>query len=269
MRLVSISVFLLVVGCLPAETREPPGTLALSVRTAPGLLDASGPITDDGWTLEFERYLVGLGSAELEGDDCDAYSEEAYGRILDMTRPEAQPLSLSFGLGRCSLALQVSGPRWDSVVGAGVGPEVAGLLALPGSDTVRDDSPVSIYVEGQATRGAQHKRFTWPFRAAISYEKCRSVDNDGTAHDFALRSAQRLAVELVYDAGALFNDDGQMRFDPFAAADDASDSDGTITLPELATDSLFFEQLYFIRLPTLVKLPMGSCSDRINAEDDH
>jgi hypothetical protein len=264
----AVLTLVLVLGCLPAETREQPGTLALTIRTAPGSFEPDGKVSHDGWTLHFERYLVGLGSAELQGDNCEAYSEGGYGRILDMTRDEAQPLSVAFGLGRCDLALQVSGPRWDSVLGAGVDPEVASLLALPGTDTVRDDSPVSIFVEGRATLGAHVKRFAWPFRAEIIFESCRATNADGTAQLFTLRSGQRLPVELVFNADALFQDHDQVLFGPFAAADDAGDSDGTVTLSELATDAPLFEQLYFERLPTLVQLPMGTCSHRINAEDD-
>jgi hypothetical protein len=268
MRLLLCAVWILVVGCLPAETREQPGRLALTVRTAPGSLDPGGKLSDDGWTLYFDRYLVGLGSAELEGDDCDAYSEDGYGRILDMTRGEAQPLSVSFGLGRCALALRVSGPRWDSLLGVGVEPEVAAMLASPGSDTVRDDSPVSIHVEGRATRGARLKRFAWPFRPEITYESCRDADADGTARLFTLQSRQELALELVFEADAPFHDDDQLLFGPFAAADDAGDADGNVTLPELASDSRLFQRIYFTRLPSLVQLPTGSCAHRINAEDD-
>jgi hypothetical protein len=154
------------------------------------------------------------------------------------------------------------------VAGTGVDSEVIALLASPGTDTVRDDSPVSVYVEGMATRGARRKRFAWPFRAEISYETCRLVASDGHAQLLPLRSGQRLALELVFDSGALFRDDDQLRFDRFAAADDAGDSDGAITLAELATDSSHFEQLYFTRLPALVQLPMGSCSHRVNAADE-
>jgi hypothetical protein len=257
----------LLLGCLPAETREEPGSLALSVRTTPGFIEPSGWTSDDGWTLHVDRYLVGLGSAELDGDDCEAYSEGGYGRILDMTRSEPQPLSLTFGLGRCELALQLSGPRWDSVLGAGVPAEVATLLAVPGTDTVRDDVPASVYVEGRAERGAVLKRFAWAFRAEVSYETCRTTDPDGAPQLVSLRARQRLDLELVFQADALFVGDEQVLFDPIAMTDERGDDDGTITLTELASDTKLFEHIYFTRLPGLVAPPSGTCATTVNRKE--
>lgn len=258
----------LLLGCLPAETREAPGRLALSVRTSPGFLESTGRVSDDGWTLRVDRYLVGLGSAELDGDDCEAYSEGGYGRILDMTRGESQALSVTFGLGRCQLAMRLNGPRWDSVLGAGVPAEIATLLAVPGSDTVRDDLPVSVYVEGMAARGAVLKRFAWAFRAEVSYEACRPATSEGAPQLVALRSGHRLSLELAFHADALFVDDDRLSFGPFARTDDSGDADGTITLSELASDSKLFQDIYYTRLPAQIALPSGTCATTVNPKED-
>lgn len=262
------SLLIFALGCLPRETRQEPCVLAVTVRTAPGSIPSTGLVTNDGWTLRFERFIVGLGSAELDGSDCEPYGERGYGRILDVNRAELQPLSLSFGLGHCDLGLGLSGPGWDSLLGSGIAPEVAALLASPGTDTVRDDTPVSIYVEGHASQGSRFKRFIWPFRAEVEYEACRVASADGGFLPFRLRSGQRLSSELAFHPEALFRDDEQLIFAPFAAADDHNDSDDDITLAELAARPTLFEQIYFRRLPGLVQLPSGTCTSYVNREAD-
>lgn len=260
--------FALLIGCLPAETRQEPGSLVLSLRTPGAFLEPGGLVSDDGWNLRVDRYLTGLGSAELSGDDCEAYSESGYGRILDMTSGEPQHLSITFGLGRCELALQLRGPRWDSVLGAGVPADVAAALATPGSDTVRDDVPVSIYVQGEASRGKLLKRFSWAFRAEIHYETCRASGADGVRQPAILRSGERLPLELVFQADAPFRDRDRLLFDPIAQTDDNGDADGTITLPELARNAELFEHLYFTRLPALVAPANGSCAATVNPREE-
>src|SRR5687767_2166347 len=103
-------------ACLPEDTRATPGSVVVTASAD----SASGPdgfLTSDGWHVVYERLLVVVGEVELEGDDCDQYSENEYSRVLDMTHGEPQRVSLLHGLGVCDFTFRVSAPRWNTTPG--------------------------------------------------------------------------------------------------------------------------------------------------------
>jgi hypothetical protein len=61
-----------------------------------------GVVTADGWSLSFQKVLLGIGPMQL-GDDCikyAEYSEPGYERIVEVTAAGPQKVSIMYGLGR-------------------------------------------------------------------------------------------------------------------------------------------------------------------------
>ena len=80
-------------------------------------------------------------------------------------------------------------------------------------------------------------------------------------------SGDRSELTLEVDPSVLFRQEESsgISFAPFAVADDqTSAADGTITLAELAVTTLF-DEVYYDRLPRLVKLAGGVCTGRLQA----
>jgi hypothetical protein len=256
-------------ACLPSETRTRPGTLTLSVM-AP--FDASESFeTEDGWTVSLDHVYANVGRVELAGDDCDAYSEAGYSRLLDLSgRP--QRLSLLYGLGRCSFSFAVGPPRWNTVLGDAVPAEVEARFRTPGSDG-ETDGGVSLYVAGGARRADQVVSFAWPLRARLALEDCRLGE---PAAPLVLTPGAEQAVELWLDARELLRDQaGALLFDPFAAADGAgAPPDGQLGLEELtgapgaAPSKTLFHELYYARLPRLAGVSGGTCTGRLESCSD-
>jgi hypothetical protein len=269
---------------------------------------ASGPdgfVTADGWRVTYRRFFVVLGEIELDGDDCDPYSERGYSRILDVTRVEPQRLSVAHGLGTCDFSFRVTVPRWNTILGAGVPEDVALALRTPGSDAYADEQGISVLVEGtaeQLSSGAQspsaRKRFTWAFRRFIEYDDCAFTPPGGLEERGVTLTASRpISIDLFVTGGALFVTGGAppdpsspamftTAFEPFRAADDEhGDADGNVTLEELertpwtsplAADpsseaesaNTLGAHVYLHRLPKLVRYRGGTdCTVRASAEE--
>lgn len=221
---------LLCPACLPDDTRAPPGDLLVTVSADPAL--AAGSVSsEDGWSLAIARFLLVLGDANLDGDDCDAYSDTGYDRIFELTRPSPQRVSLGYGLGSCRFGFRISPPSWNTVRGEGVTPSDELLLRTPGSDAQADDVGVSVHLEGSAARQGVTKTFSWSFRRFIDYNQCEPA--------LLLSANERTEVDILVSALALFRNarrepEAPVRFEPFRAADDEhGDADGSITLAEL------------------------------------
>jgi hypothetical protein len=251
-------------ACLPSETRAPPGTLTVSI-AAPGA--SSEPFeSQDGWTVSLDRTYASVGRVELAGDDCDAYSEAGYSRLLNLSGTQPQRVSLLYGLGSCSFSFAVGPPRWNTVLGDAVPAEVEERFRSPGSDG-ETEGGVSLYVEGRAQRGDTVVSFAWPLRAQLSLSDCRLGER---AAPVVLSSGVEQALELRLDALELLRDQtGALLFEPFAAADESGATpDAELTLEELsapgATSSeTLFHELYYTRLPRIAGVAGGACTSRI------
>jgi hypothetical protein len=289
-------------ACLPEDTRRTPGSVITAV-TADAASGPEGFVTSDGWHVTYRSFLVVLGEIELDGDDCDPYSERGYSRILDMTRPEPQRVSIAHGLGTCDFSFRVTVPRWNTILGEGVPEDAAIALRTPGSDAHAHAEGISVFLEGTAERldprGAQplsvRKRFAWPFRRFIEYEDCAFTPPDGTEERGVTLTASRSTPIDLFVRGDVFFVTGPApsdpsrpdvlttAFEPFRAADDEhGDADGDVTLDELErtpwTDLLTTDpsseaetlgaHVYLYRLPELVRYRGGSdCKVRASAEE--
>lgn len=264
LRRLTSALLTMLAACLPEETRTPPGLLEVSVVGSPRFDTAAPFETDDGWTLRLDPMLICLGELELSGDGCDPYSETGYQRILSIAGPEPQRLSQTYALGTCELSFAVSGPRWNTLLGQDVAAEVGLLFRSPGSDGERQGG-VAFLIAGRAEREDQRKTFSWAFRPRLQFETCRLHTGHDEPQPLTLASGERSELTLEVDPTQLFRQDesAPISFAHFAVADDqTSAADGAITLAELAETDLF-DNVYFDRLPRIVRLPAGTCSARV------
>jgi hypothetical protein len=224
--------------------------------------------TDDGWRLTLEQVYANIGGVELAGEDCEAYSDARYTRLLDLGSTEPQRISLLYGLGECSPTFALSRPRWNTRLGHGVPASIEQAFRTPGDDG-EGAGGVSLYIIGKATRDARALNFAWPFRAQISFEDCPLPDSGRT---LTLASGAQHVLLVEADALRVFrNDEGQLLFANFAAADAQSPTpDGWVTLDELAGNGepSLLTELYRKRLPRSARFAGTSCAGQLETCDD-
>jgi hypothetical protein len=223
---------LLLVGCLPEDTRPPPGLVNVTFRGADATID--GFTTSDGWNVKLDRVLVSIGSADVEGPGCTEYADADYFRILDGRLRTPQKVGLIYGLGTCTFELRARNPESDSLLGTGVSESDKLAMRDPGSNAYDEFAGITFWVTGNAERSGVRKTFDWKYRRRrIAYEDCLV---DGASKEFTLRANQEVTVEVRVHASALFQDaldrdKAKLRFDPIATAD--GNGDGVVTLEEL------------------------------------
>lgn len=229
-------------GCLPTDTRPPPASVF--VQASPNDALRNGFTTDDGWYIEFSRFLMSLGySALLESGSCTPYSDAHYSRILDLQQSAPQKVSLIYGLGQCGFSFGVVHPNADSIVGIGVTQQEAQMMQTAGSDRYTAPSGqltgINTYVVGVATRGSERKTFAWSFRQDYAYQTCLSLTDAGVSQGLNLRSNDSDLVDLLVRGETLFQTDvdatrAKLHFEPMAEADTLlGNNDGDVTLDEL------------------------------------
>lgn len=254
-----------VAGCLPIDTRPPPGKLHVSVHGNQALAEGV-PRTSDGWSIQYDRFLVTIGHSWAAGDACDAYSDADYARIIDARRGEPQKLSLIYADGRCGLAFAITGPNESALLTAGVTEDDKTFLRQIDSG----NPGISMRVEGRATDGARSKRFGWSYFRYAGYYCDLEGEPDGR---FVLNGDNDAHATVALRGEALFELDrelapGVLRFAPFAEADDLfGDGDGEIADEELerspSTDLEAFGtlrgQLDSSLFPAVPALEQGPC----------
>jgi hypothetical protein len=228
-------------GCLPKDTRPEPGSLTVTVTSElPG--GKAEWTTVDGWTIDYQRFLVSVRRANLDkGGSCNQYSDARYGRLYDALRTGSHKLSQQYGLGQCELGFRVDSPRSDDLLGPGVTKDDQTFMRTPGSDAWAHLRGISVHVEGTATKGTRKKHFVWSFRRRIEYSGCR-LEAAGVvlASGVKLSGGDDQKLDLRLHGEALFQDDtdptkAELRFDAFAQADDQyGNGDGEVTLEELS-----------------------------------
>ncbi len=232
---------LLVGGCLPKDTRPPPSRV-LFTATPSAQTQASGLAspTADGWDLTFDRVLVSIGRASLDGDKCSVYSEAGYGRVLSLIgAPDGQKISESYGIGTCDFGFGVSNAADDSLLGAGTTADDKAFLRTAGSDHYGGPSGISLYVAGTARKGDTTLRFAWPFRGRARYRECQNTVDGVVKRGLTLSQNGDVTVDVTLHAEALFVDsvtaaNPALRFDAIASADALGNGDGEVTLDELS-----------------------------------
>lgn len=223
-------------ACLQNDPRPPPGSVL--VTASPDSVIETGVVTADGWQVDYQRFLVSLGFASAEDDEgtCNhTYSDPNYSRVLDMKSGHEQKLNLVFALGVCSIDLELSSPKEDSVLGQGATPADRKFMRTPESDDYVTDGGISIHLEATARKGSVEKRLSWSYRYRIDYTNIGTRQGTEVKRGFELKEHDELQMDVPILGGALFWDqlsgEGQLRFDAIAAAD--QNNDGEVALHEL------------------------------------
>jgi hypothetical protein len=233
-----VSVVVFVGGCLPGDIRPEPGRVYVTAEAS--ALTVEGFSTDDGWTIRFEKLLVGLGNVALNGDACNDYANAGYDRLFNFTLAGAQKLGEVYGLAGCEIRFRLRSPSSDSLLQNGVTAADREFMRV-----VNDLGPLpmdgppprtAVYARGMATRNNEAKRFDWKFIARYTLTDCANV-SDGKKNTFLhLKAGDDLRRMITFHGEDLFREgivpDAARRFDLLAAAD--ANADGELTLEELA-----------------------------------
>lgn len=240
--------------CLPGDERPEPA--ALLVTASPSEALAAGFVTDDGWTITFDRALTVLGDVRLrdldtDGDgrpdeegSCNDYSETYYEWLFDLRQvSEPEKVGLAYGLGRCTIEVRLRDPSDETQIGAGATANDLSVMSERATDGYATDQAVSLYLEGVARTEqgmpsapeGQSKRFVWVFRRAYEISACEGpsggyVTNLGLVGETSVELAFEARVEELFRAAVREN--APTHFWPLALSD--ADQDGTVTLEELA-----------------------------------
>ena len=228
-------------ACLPKDTRPPPSrvlfTATAGADTKAGAL--SSP-TADGWDIGFERVLVSIGRASLDGSDCSVYSQARYGRVLSLIgAPDAQKISESYALGRCDFGFAIGNASGDSLLGVGATADDLAFLRTAGNDRYGGPRGISLFVSGNAKKGDRTLSFAWAFRGRARYRECQTPLDGALSGGLSLKQDDDVAVDVTLHAEALFAEnpsdpESALRFDPIADADALGNGDGEVTLDELS-----------------------------------
>jgi hypothetical protein len=254
-------------ACLPGDTRPVPSSVELTVGP---VFSAHVPIlTHDGWTIAYDRFLMGLGALQLEGRDCIDYSSPRYTRIFDFAAGELgrEKVALAHGLGPCDLSFEISAPEGDALLGSGATAADFEAMRAEADDVwIAEPERTSVRMAGRALRGSVTKEFDWMFRMEYDIQRC-FLGDDVFVTELELFEAGFHELNLVVNAVAPFEDAGgaERTFDRFAEAD--TDGDGRITFEELdaaelppppdtsdeeVEEATLLDLLYGVRVPKIV-----------------
>jgi hypothetical protein len=227
-------------ACLPKDTRPPPSRVRLTATPSPDTkAGALAEPTADGWDITFDRVLVSIGRAALDGPDCSVYSDPRYGRVLSLIgAPAGQKISESYGLGRCDFGFAIGNPSSDSLLGVGATLADLAFMRTAGDDRYSEPGGISAFVSGSAQSGERTITFAWAFRGRARYRECRPGPEGAGQGSLSLKQDGDVAVDVTLHAEALFAESASdpaaaLRFEPIASADALGNGDGEVTLDEL------------------------------------
>ncbi len=226
-------------SCLPGDLRPEPAELYVAAEPSEAVL--SGVVTEDGWTITFDRVVTAIGGVQLDGDpdgeeaSCNDYSGTRYEWLIDFKQATREKVGLAYGLGRCSVEYRLRPPTDDTVLGAGTSSADFDLLYREGSDAFEQDRGTTLLVVGFGTDGVTSKRFSWAFRRSHELDQCEGDGDRAYSSVLELEGGQRVELVLELRAEELFrraSDDAfPLHFEAYASAD--ANGDGDITLDEL------------------------------------
>lgn len=208
----------LLTGCMPDH-----GELEVRIYGEP-FIEEGIPATvfADGWTLQFDSFLVNLGNVNVGPSRMDGAGLDAFPfRVFDLTRP-------SMGLGQRVAEGPVEVGFYAPVFWIAPDAEpVASDVSEADLARIRDGG-LAMYVAGSASKAGVTKRFAWGFATRTSYGGCE-VETEVTTAAPASIELTIHGDHLFYDD--LFSDTPSVRFDLIAQAD--VDDDGEVTQAEL------------------------------------
>lgn len=233
-----------VMGCLPGDTRPEPGQVYVTAEASSA--STNGFSTDDGWSIRFERLMVGLGNVSLGREGCNEYAGSGYDRLYEFTRPGAQKLGQAYGLGGCDIEFRLRSPSDEALLQEGttatdrefmreLDSETLALATTLGLD--RRLPRTGVYARGTATRGDEVKQFDWKFQMArYELSNCENPEDGTLTSAVDLQGGVTLRRAISFHGEDLFRVGVEsadlLGFGAIASAD--ADADGNITLKELA-----------------------------------
>lgn len=148
---------------------------------------------DDGWAIEFERFVVHVDDVNVAHTSIDVANK------VDLAKSSS-----------------------------GKGHELGSTLVAEGAHANGAYTLSKVEVKGSATKGEQEKTFEWVFDDPTRYEECETTTKvtDGGEATFEITVH---ADHLFYDS--LVSDEPKVLFQALADAD--SDGDGKVTQQEL------------------------------------
>ena len=233
-------------GCLPKDTRPTPASVLITASSDDAI--AQGFDTNDGWHIDFSRFVLSLGHAALGDDDaCNSYSEAHYERVLDLKQAGPQKVNLIYGLGSCTVTFMVTSPGDNALAGTGVTDSDLLFMRTQFDDRFTKGQGINGYVSGSAVKGAQQKTFTWVFRQDWFYSECVEPNADGKLSNLQLDGADAQFVDILVRGEGLFHimtepnqTAPQLLFEPMALADTATgNNDGDVSLDELSQVNVY------------------------------
>lgn len=170
----------------------------------------------DGWTIDFERFLVALSEVDADGEAL----EGAF--VVDLAQASGGE---GHALGTVTLP---AGDHPHLAFRVAPVPSATPISATAADVTTLVDAGASLWVEGQATKEGRTVRFAWAFATDTRYVNCHAT---ATLVDGGEASSQLTihADHLFYDD--LDSEEPNVAFDLVAAAD--TDADGEVTAEEL------------------------------------
>ncbi len=247
---------LLFCNCLPGDIRPTPGQVFLFAEPGPAMID--GVSTEDGWAIRFERFIVGIGGGELEGEACNQYANARYSRLFDFVVPGTQKVCEVYGLGTCEIEVVLRPPSSEALLENGVNASDLAFMRLPDESNPdpMEGGPFgrvgsSVFARGYAIRAGVTKRFEWKFSGRMPLRDCGNSDEAEHTSTVILHGGEMLRPVISIHGEELFrtrpDETAPLRFDPLADAD--TDGDGVITTTEL------------LNAPAPLELPDGGIPD--------
>lgn len=189
------------------------------------------PATDlvDGWEIRYTKFLVVLRGITVADAAGTKGATMTGSRLFDMTKPGKKTV----------FSATLAARPWEEV-SYQIAPADAQTDASGASEADKQlmlKDGLSVYVDATATKGMVTKRFTWGFKTATLYDRCKG-DVGGKEIDGVLPTAGGTdTAELTIHGDHFFYDDlaspdAKRRFDAIAEAD--ANMDGAVTLEELA-----------------------------------
>lgn len=200
------SIFLAACGSDDGAT----GTITASVYGEEFIEEGIGSeVFADGWAVTFETFEVNVGKfAAKAGEDAP-----------EVTDPELHLVDLAAST-------------------AGAGTELAMIEAPAGRYDHFGYAIEGMHVVGSATKGAVTKTFDWTFTTKLGYAHCE-MDNEIDGNNVDMQATIH-SDHLFYDSAT--SEEPDVRFQLIADAD--ANTDGVITLEELAAKDITGEALY-------------------------
>lgn len=221
-------------ACLPGDIRPEPGHVFVAVEGSSAAVH--GFTTDDGWTIQFDRLLVGLGYVLLAGESCNDYADARYDRLFDLTVPGRQKVGEVYGLENCEIQVHHWAPTTVAYLETNVTSADRDFMRKRHSTWTKPSGRTAMYLRGTATKGTVNKRFDWRFTGRLTLTDCTSPKDGNVVTRLQLHAGDDLRPAFVFHPEELFRDgvepDALRRFEAFALAD--TNDDGLVSLREIS-----------------------------------